>query len=387
MMIAGAFVLLMIIRQVMSPGFSNMISQLFRLTGGEVPIQADADPVVVIPEGVDRENMSDLGPAPAVEELPLGDLLDQSEPLIPDSLAMVDTAATPDSIAGDDGTPAEDAPIETPVDEPPPAEADQPAPDGDPVPPADDEEEPISEAERRRAEEEGFLPGIRPSLFDEIRDNTPFQPNETDAWKNLLKVSREIKDATKEKYLLGNVSYTELNRQPDVMRGRLIRVEGVVHRANPVKEVDSKGNLVRIPYYRLWLFADEDPNKSIVVYAQDIPKGFPIGMTVEAPVAIEGLFFKRWLHKSKPKLGDVEMPLYASPLIVSSQIDWTPLPPKPTASDEEAERMKNLVTAAAAVFIVIVIFVTWNYFLNTRKPTKKKKDEKPVTEDTWKKMD
>jgi hypothetical protein len=189
--------------------------------------------------------------------------------------------------------------------------------------------EAYAEGEPPEAEQEDAFRSIQSSLddlfLDDIRDNTVFRPDEKDAWFRLLErlQRREARELRNES--VGTVGFLALYRQPEEYRGKLVTVEGSVrlgyHRPAPRNIYGIEG------YYILWL-KPSGSNSPIVVYALEVPEGFPDIRQMESegekpeleePVAVTGFFFKRWAYRAQDSTR-------LAPLVLAKTVSWEPAP-------------------------------------------------------------
>lgn len=168
--------------------------------------------------------------------------------------------------------------------------------------------------ERRDHGVEG--PGtIRPEDLAAIQDDTPFRRAERDAWFGLLGFLKSATPTQLQRGSLGPVTFVQLFQQPQEYRGRIVSIRGTVRRAHRVSAPANKAGIAE--YYQLWVQPSEHPSDPIVVYALELPKGFPTGMGVTEEVTITGIFFKRWSYKAQDSLR-------TAPVLLSRSVDWTP---------------------------------------------------------------
>ncbi len=162
---------------------------------------------------------------------------------------------------------------------------------------------------------EHLLPDVAEDQLTDIRDQTGFSQRETEifaAW--LDRLSSADSDALRERSA-GRVTYLQLYEQADVYRGRVVTLAGTIRRAlRTTLQPEAMDDEV---FYQLWLQPDDRPSMPIVVYARDVPEGFPIGSTIRAVVEFEGVLFKKWPYQASDTLR-------LAPLVVSGPLRWTP---------------------------------------------------------------
>ena len=163
---------------------------------------------------------------------------------------------------------------------------------------------------------DSLFPGVTDSQLQTIRDDTVFRRAEMDAWFSWF----DLLGAADEPVDSPQVTFLQLFRQPDEYRGRLIRVSGVVRRAHRVAaHANGQGYS---HFYRCWLFPHSGGTNPIVVYALNLPDGFPVGMQLHEDVAFTGLFFKRWAYQATGGI-------MTAPLVLAANGDWKPAAPPP----------------------------------------------------------
>jgi hypothetical protein len=162
------------------------------------------------------------------------------------------------------------------------------------------------------ADPERYFPGVFPGYLDSITDGAAFRAADEDAWYHLISILRLNDHERLEKASLGHHSYRQLSGQSSYFRGRVVTVAGAVRRSEriPIRKNNYgfEGTL-----YRLWVFSD-DTTSPIVVYALELPAGFPIGEKVNQPIEATGFFFKRWTYQANKE----DIPLV--PLVISKTV-------------------------------------------------------------------
>ena len=131
------------------------------------------------------------------------------------------------------------------------------------------------------------------SELSSIRDDTVFRGEESGAWYGILAALQNSSATLLEQYSLGPVNFAQLYKRPADFRAHVIEVEGDVRRAH---YLDAPQNDFGIDgYWQCWLFPKGDSNP-IVVYALDMPPGFPSGQKMLERVHFSAAFFKRRLN-------------------------------------------------------------------------------------------
>ncbi len=168
-------------------------------------------------------------------------------------------------------------------------------------------------------------------LFDEmsigaIRDDTVVsRPAEANAWFRMLEDLQQTDQQALAELEVPRVGFRQLFKQPDEYRGRLVRIRGEAKRAY---HLQAPGNIAGIEgYYKFIVFPAGGPSSPVMVYALELPEGFPevkdldVDKEVtdfdEMSVEFTGYFFKRTAYQA----GDGTR---VAPLILAKQPTWTP---------------------------------------------------------------
>jgi hypothetical protein len=157
-----------------------------------------------------------------------------------------------------------------------------------------------------------------------IEDDTLFlRPAERDIWLRLQAKARDADPAKLRRESLGQVSYLQLFKQPGDYRGKPITVRGTAKYAYRVQAADNYLGVK--DHFVLWVSPVGGPSSPIVVYALDIPPGFPKieansagDMTkLDEEVTVTGFFLKRGAYLGKDGT-------YTAPLVLASVPEWHP---------------------------------------------------------------
>ncbi len=155
-----------------------------------------------------------------------------------------------------------------------------------------------------------------------IEDDTLFlRPAEREIWLRLQGRARDTDPARLRQESLGQVGYLQLFKQPGEYRGRPVSVRGTVKHAYRVAA--SENYLGIKEHFVLWLMPDGGPTSPIVVYALDMPPGFPeikpSGdgdlLKLHEDVSVTGFFLKRGAYLGKDGT-------YTAPLILANVPQW-----------------------------------------------------------------
>ena len=167
---------------------------------------------------------------------------------------------------------------------------------------------------------EGFFPGVDPTYLRRVEDNrTHKHPEEAAAWFNLWKVLNENESRFINPASIGKPTFGELFEQPDIFRGKLVTLEGTVRRAEHVQA--AKNNRAGVEgYYRLIIRLRGGTNRPVFLYALDLPKHFPVGEKIDAPIEATAFFYKNWLYEANGRS-------WIAPVLLAKNVRWTPPPP------------------------------------------------------------
>ena len=188
---------------------------------------------------------------------------------------------------------------------------------------------------------------VEAPAWQQLRDNAPFLTQENIAWQQLLSRAQGATGRTSQ--TPPETAYAQLVSQPDVYRGRLVRVEGAVLRES-LKQA-PENDLGVSQYHQLVLAPAGGGEWPIVVYALALPEGFPRGEARTSPVTIDGWFFKVWSFSDGERLG-------LAPVIVAQSIGWLP-PSAPAAQPERAPVARPLVWALVVAAAAGAAMAAW----------------------------
>jgi hypothetical protein len=196
-----------------------------------------------------------------------------------------------------------------------------------------------------------LYPGVRNDYLNLVRDDTVFLPDEADAWFHLFDVLRQPEAPPLEPYSLGSVSYLQLDQQPGAYRGRVVSLHGIVRGAKLIEAPVNAFNISR--YYQLWLQPERSSPALVVVYSLVLPTGFPLGDSLQTPVSLTGIFYKRWTYASQEGIT-------TAPLLVAKTVDWTPtLPPAPVVRQPVGREVVVASLAALVLALAALALIAW----------------------------
>ena len=200
--------------------------------------------------------------------------------------------------------------------------------------------------------DERLFPGVRADYLGMVRDDTEFRPREADGWFHLFALLQRTPNDELVEASEGRVSYLQLDQQPKAYRGHVVTVDGVARAAKSVAAPENAYGVKQ--YYQVWLQPSRDSDELIVVYALELPEGFPIGPSIEADCSAVGFFYKRWAYQSR---GGVA----TAPLVISKTLDWQPPPAVegPAPTQPLGEQLLTAVIAALLLAGVVLLLIVW----------------------------
>jgi len=189
-----------------------------------------------------------------------------------------------------------------------------------------------------------------------VRDNTVMRAAEGDAWFRCFETLQTSEVQVLQSAAVGRVGFLQLFKQPSEYRGRLVTIRGV---ARLGYHVEAPSNIHGIPgYYVYWVKPAGGPHRPFVVYALEIPPGFPTlkdkdrdrqTTELEEDVEFTGYFFKNWAYQAQDQTR-------VAPLILAKAPAWQPVE-RPSAQLPSAAKAIPVVLAAAAVAVALAVFV------------------------------
>lgn len=189
-------------------------------------------------------------------------------------------------------------------------------------------------------------PRVDPTLLATIEDNTPFRSAESPAWFAMLTHVRDAPSETLAETAAGPLTYAQLTRQPQVYRGRPVRLAGALKRVERVAPGENDRGIELL--YRMVLQGRGGETWPFTVYALAPPAGVELGETIDLPVETAGLFFKNWSYRYRDGLG-------ISPIVVTAGVT---LPTVAAPTEQAANTFAPWqVLAAAGVLAAVVLLV------------------------------
>lgn len=212
--------------------------------------------------------------------------------------------------------------------------------------------------------DDAYFPGVTAEQFEAVRDDAPSRRDEQAVSLHLFDILNRADPQSLQKWSLGPITYAQLFQQPNLYRGRLVSVSGIVRRVN---WLDLSPNDYGIKgYYQVWLWPTDNPSAPIVIYCLDLPEGFPSGMEIAEQAEVTGFFFKRWAYQAKDAIR-------TAPEILAKTLHWDKrlvMNPK-----EPAETWPIPLVVCAAVLASLV--AAYIVYLRTRPPRPILPDQSP----------
>ncbi len=196
------------------------------------------------------------------------------------------------------------------------------------------------------------LPRIAALDLSQVRDDTVFRAQESEAWYGILGALADSDAKLLDTHSVGQVGFTQLFRQAEEYRGQVVNIRGVLRRAFSLRSGTNEEGIVS--YWQCWLQPDGSQNP-VVVYLLELPHEFPDGMSLNERVDITGVFFKRWAYAAKEGTR-------TAPLVLANQLQWTKTPVAAVKKPPQPSQM----FAVAAAALLAALFVTWIVYARTK---------------------
>ncbi len=170
-------------------------------------------------------------------------------------------------------------------------------------------------------------------LFELVTDKAPLKSREMDAYWRLLDWSRTLSFAELEKRSIKDIAFTQLWEQPELYRGKPIRLR--LHALRVLEYPAPKDQPEVKKVYEAWGGTSESRTLLYCVVFPDLPVGLPTGPEIQAEIVFVGYFLKLMsYHGYDQKTGVPLMATRAAPLLVGrAKLISTPLTPQPPKSD------------------------------------------------------
>jgi len=194
-----------------------------------------------------------------------------------------------------------------------------------------------------------LLPGIDLERLRTIEDDTVLRPQEHDAFYHLFGVLSATDEDAMAAASLGQATFVQLFQQPGTYRGEVVAIDGTVR---GVYELTAGTNSYGVErYYQLWL-QPPDRRLPIVVQCLELPEGFPTGTSLDEPIRVVGIFYKRWAYLAQDALR-------TAPMILARTVHWEPVATSeaPTGEPSGSLTWALVMTAALAATVFVVRMV------------------------------
>ncbi len=170
-------------------------------------------------------------------------------------------------------------------------------------------------------------------LFELVTDKAKLKPREMDAYWRLMDWSRTQSFAELEKRCMKDIAFTQLWEQPELYRGKPIRLRLHVLRVLEYPAPKDQPTVEKV--YEAWGGTSESRTLLYSVVFPDLPNGLPVGPEIQADIEFVGYFLKLLSYTAyDQKTGVPLMATRAAPLLVGrAKFISKPTPPPPPKTD------------------------------------------------------
>jgi hypothetical protein len=196
--------------------------------------------------------------------------------------------------------------------------------------------------------------------LDLVRDDALISRSaERPIWFRLLEQLSEMSPDELQRKSAGPIGYMQLFDQPRTYRGRLVTVRGTALQAYRIEERYEETDVDG--YYVLTLRPAGGPARPIIIYALELPAGFPsVGplssdgrtTTLNEELECTGYFLKRMPYMARDGMN-------RAPLLLARVPRWSP-PPQPTSPAAQNSRLLLTLLAARGAAGAVVIWI-WRF--------------------------
>ncbi|HEX6961546.1 MAG TPA: hypothetical protein VF175_06740 [Lacipirellula sp.] len=190
-----------------------------------------------------------------------------------------------------------------------------------------------------------------------VEDNAMFLDAEHEAWFLLWAQAKRYTPEELNRQAIAEVTYAQLVNQPDVYRAQAVRVRGRIVRESLKRA--PKNDLGIREYHQLVLAPIGGGDWPVIVYALNLPPGFPRGDGLQEDVALTGLFFKNWSSPDGEGMG-------LFPVLVARSFNWHAPQAAPIAKTGGAD-LTGVRIGAGAALLAAIGFIVW-VARQTRRP-------------------
>ena len=190
---------------------------------------------------------------------------------------------------------------------------------------------------------------IEPDRYNVVQDNTVFRSAELKLWYELLGGLRDTTIEELQSAPAQSVGFTQLYKQPNSYRGRLVMLDGIIRRAHRIDAAKNDSGIKS--YMKCWFFPSGSPNP-VVVYATELPADFPEGMDLHESTKVHGVFFKRWAYKAGGGL-------MTAPMVLAKTVDWRPAPVVVEKKVQPNIRSMRWMVGLAAILAAVIAWTVY----------------------------
>lgn len=198
----------------------------------------------------------------------------------------------------------------------------------------------------------GYFPGVKPRLLATVRDDMLLIPSESDAFYHLCAVLRDADAAELQEACLGRKGFVQLYEQPKEYRGRLVTIRGEVRHAEQFEANPNSYGVETL--WKITLRPAGGPNLPIIVYALEMPLGFPEGADIHEEAAFTGFSYKRAAYQAKGETTGGET--RTAPVVIAKIGHWNP-PPEKKGPSATVWAVVTAVIGAAILAAGLAMFV------------------------------
>ncbi|MCG8450045.1 MAG: hypothetical protein MI725_10770 [Pirellulales bacterium] len=209
--------------------------------------------------------------------------------------------------------------------------------------------------------------------LSQVEDKTYFRPAEQEAWQNLFAQLQGKSNQQLSETSVGEMTYAQLLKQPDVYRGRVVTIRGTVLREE--LEQAGKNGLGVESYHRLWIRPHGGGPSLFVVYCLELPVAFPRGDQLSSAVSVSGYFFKNWSYSWDGGLA-------LAPVILANSFSWR----QPVSLSTAKPVSRKTLILAVGVTSLLGVALAWLALYPTRRRRTRSAtpgDQRLVLPDDW----
>ncbi len=172
----------------------------------------------------------------------------------------------------------------------------------------------------------------------------------------------------------GRVAYAQLFQQPDHYRGQLVTVTGTLRQVSTRRRSPDEGDIdqqgddaegnATAPgaaierWHEFFLQPDDHRSEPILIYALNLPEGYPESGRMKQPASVTGVFFKRLVY------GAANEPALA-PLLLAKQVELTG--PAQQAATEESTIDMIVISGVIALLAATVFLFAYRRVTSGKK--------------------